>query len=413
MPKLTRSFVDKVPVPSRGETIIMDDTLKNFGVRIGTSGVRSYFVRTRVHGGRGRQERRLTLGRSDVLTPEEARKRARILLAQARLGEDPGAEKAARREAKTVNDLLDEWLAGPALRDRKGKLRKVENVEHDQRRLDCHIRPVIGKKKLPDVTRREIERLRDAIAAGRAALIGKTETQRAKSRATGGEGAAARTLRTLSIAFSYAVERGYIPINPVRGVKTTPDKSRERFLSGRELERLGHVLETSNENPAAIAIIRLLLLTGCRHGEIAGLKWSEVDLDRGFLRLSDSKTGKRQIYLSEQAADVLRQVHRFAGSPWVFPATSGEGHFRGTGGIWIRIRQRAGLEDVRLHDLRHTFASQAINGGAPIEVIAELLGHKDTRTTRRYAHLAADRVQEAAARTASVISSAMQGATVG
>src|SRR5690606_29786255 len=141
----------------------------------------------------------------DLLTPEEARSQARTLLAQARLGQDPGAEKAARRDAKTVNELLDEWLAGPALRDRKGKLRKPDNVGFDRGRLNRHIRPTIGRKRLPDVTKREIERLRDAIATGQTAVIEKTAKKRGKSRVTGGEGTAARTLRTLGTVFSYAV----------------------------------------------------------------------------------------------------------------------------------------------------------------------------------------------------------------
>lgn len=385
----------------------MDTEVKNFGVRVSASGTRSYFVRVRVGGGRRGQQRRVTISRSDVMTPENARKVARDLLAKARLGQDPGAEKAAKREALTVAELIDEWLEGAGRRNRRGVVRKPYDWRCDRSRLNHHIRPLIGSVRLPDLTKRHIEQVRDDIARGVTARTEKTKA-RGVSRVRGGEGAATRTLRTLGSVLSYAVDRGYIAHNPRSGVQTTPDQSRERFLSKEELQRLGQTIGSSMADPRALAIIRLWALTGCRHREIAGLKWSQIDLDHGFLRLGLSKGVPRNVFLTPPAVAVIEEVHRVQDTEWVFPATYGGGHYEGTAKVWRDIRKAAGLEGVRPHDLRHTFASQSLAAGASLEVIGALLGHRELRTTRRYAHLAASAVHAAAGRVADVIQGAME-----
>lgn len=398
MARLNRTIVNAIPAPERGEAVVMDTDLPGFGVRVMASGAKSFFVRYRVGGGRGAQMRRLTIGRSETLTPEKARDAARSILARVRLGEDPAGDKADRRSAHTVAELIDEWLAGPGKRDRQGKVRSASNIDCDKGRLNHHVKAMIGRYKLPEVNRPLIESLRDSISQGKTAKIEKTK-KRGVARVTGGEGAATRTLRTLSTVFSYAVQRGYIAANPVIGVRKAPDRHSERFLSEDELMALGEALDAADASvPKATAIIRLLAMTGCRRREIEALKWAEVDLLSGFLRLKESKTGAKNVFLSEDAATVLSKVHRVADKPWVFPGTTGDGHYQHTAKVWADIRKKAGLSDVRLHDLRHTFASRSLAEGASLEVVAALLGHRERRTTERYAHLASHPIKEAANR---------------
>jgi integrase len=376
----------------------MDADLPGFGVRAMASGVKSFFVRYRVGGGRGAQMRRVTIARAETLTPEQARDAARSILARVRLGEDPAGDKAERRSALTVSELIDEWIEGAGKRNRQGKLRSASNIAFDQGRLAHHVKPIIGRSRLPDVDRKMIEGLRDDIANGKTAKIQPTR-KRGVARVTGGEGAATRTLRTLSTVFSYAIQRGYMPENPVAGVRKAPDRHSERFLSEEELTALGTALEAQDAStPKATAIIRLLAMTGCRRREIERLTWVEVDLVGGFLRLKDSKTGAKNVFLSQDAANVLSEVPREEGSVWVFPATTGSGHYQHTPKVWTEVRRRAGLTGVRLHDLRHTFASRSLAEGASLEVVAALLGHRERRTTERYAHLASHPIKEAANR---------------
>lgn len=377
---------------------MMDADLPGFGVRVMASGAKSFFVRYRVGGGRGAQMRRLTIGRTETLTPEKARDAARSILARVRLGEDPAGDKADRRSAHTVSELIDEWLAGPGTRDRRGKVRSASHVSCDRGRLNHHVKAVIGRHKLPEVNRSTIETLRDSISQGKTAKTEPTK-KRGVARVTGGEGAATRTLRTLSTVFTYAVQRGYVTANPVTGVRRAPDGHSQRFLSEEELNALGKALAAADPSvPKATAIIRLLVMTGCRRREIEALTWAEVDLLNGFLRLKESKTGSRNVFVSKDAATILSTLPRIAGKPWVFPGTTGKGHYQHTAKVWIDIRQKAGLADVRLHDLRHTFASRSLAEGASLEVVAALLGHRERRTTERYAHLASHPIKEAANR---------------
>lgn len=407
MTRLNRTAISGIVPPERGETVLMDADLPGFGVRVMSSGAKSFFVRYRVGGGRGAQMRRLTLGRTETLTPEKARDAARSVLARVRLGEDPAGQKAERRSALTVSELIDEWLAGAGTRDRRGKLRSPSNIGCDRGRLNHHVKSVMGKCKLPEVTRASVESLRDSIAQGKTAKVEKTK-KRGLARVTGGEGAATRTLRTLSTVFAYAVQRGYMASNPVSGVRKAPDRHSERFLSEAELKDLGRALEAADASvPKATAIIRLLAMTGCRRREIEALTWAEVDLINGFLRLKDSKTGAKNVFLSQDAAEVLSKIPRVAGKAWVFPATTGKGHYQHTAKVWSDVRSKAGLADVRLHDLRHTFASRSLAEGASLEVVAALLGHKERRTTERYAHLASNPIKDAANRAGRSISNSL------
>ncbi len=203
--------------------------------------------------------------------------------------------------------------------------------------------------------------------------------------------------------------------NPCRHVERYPEKRRERFLSAEELERLGRVLteaEAEGAEPlSAIAAIRLLILTGCRVQEILGLRWEQVDFERRQIHFEESKTGQKAVAFGAAALELLSDLPRHEGNPHVIPGKKEGAHFVGMPKVWQRIRTRAGLEDVRLHDLRHSFASVGAGAGLSLPIIGKLLGHTQAATTQRYAHLAADPVREAADRVSAEIAAALNGQT--
>jgi integrase len=199
--------------------------------------------------------------------------------------------------------------------------------------------------------------------------------------------------------------------NPRRHIKKYPEEKRERFLSPAELRRVGEVLREMEveavELPSAIAAVRLLILTGCRLGEVMTLRWEHVDLDGRALRLPDSKTGPKVVHLGQPAVAVLRGIRRLPDNPWVIVGTKLGGRLTDLQPFWQRVRARAGLKDVRIHDLRHTYASIAVAAGQGPPMIGKLLGHTQVQTTARYAHLAADPLRAAADQVAEALAAAL------
>ena len=221
---------------------------------------------------------------------------------------------------------------------------------------------------------------------------------------------ASRTVGLLGGILSFAVDEGVRPDNPVIGIKRYPDRKGERFLFPAELVRLGEVLNSvEKKEELAVPAIRLLILTGCRKNEILCLKWSEVDFDLGCLRLADSKTGRKIVMLGAPALQTLASLSKQEGSDYVFPAMKGEKHYVGLPKAWARIRKQAGLDGVRIHDLRHSFASVGAGAGMGLQVVGKLLGHKDPKTTARYSHITDDPARAAADRIAGSIAAAMVG----
>lgn len=405
--KLTKTLVDALA--SGGDRFTVWDTdLKGFGVRISPTS-KTYVVRFRVGGGRSGTLRQLTIGRHGTLAPDEARKIARSKLADAAAGGDPQTARVEKRQEMTVSQLCDDYLMHGV------STKKTSTLSVDRSRIERHIKPLLGKLKVGEVSRSSIEKFRDAVARGDSAVAAKPKGQRTRKDAPvgGGQGAATRTVGLLGGIFSYAVGRDLITINPVRGVKRFKDKASQRFLSIEEYGRLGAALTacaTDGYNEQALSIIRLLILTGARKGEIEKLRWSEVDFDRGWLRLGDSKTGAKAIPVGDAVLDILRDRSQ-AGrrGHWVFPASEGEGYFVGTPRIWNIVRKRAGLSDLRLHDTRHGHASLAAGDGQSLYIIGAVLGHKDAKTTSRYAHLADSPLRRAADRTSSLAEAALRG----
>jgi integrase len=201
--------------------------------------------------------------------------------------------------------------------------------------------------------------------------------------------------------------------NPAAGVKKPPVRKMERFLSEEEIGRLARALDAeaaSSSNPYPSAAIKLLIVTGARRGEIAGLQWQNVDLAQKCLRLPDSKTGAKIIYLNEPALDIIRLLPRLSKNLYVIPGTRDGARSGAIDRVWSRVRAAAGLPDVRLHDLRHSFASMGVVDGLSLPIIGALLGHKHSATTARYAHLAAGPLRSANDAVGSRIAAAMRKA---
>jgi integrase len=271
--------------------------------------------------------------------------------------------------------------------------KKPRSVAGDRRMLRDLILPKLGKRKVEDVTRSEISRLH--------ASLQKTPYQ------------ANRVLALLSKMFSLAERWGVRPdhSNPCRHVQKFRERKRTRFLSGEELARLGAELAASEGRGLAlpVAAFRLLVLTGCRRGEILALRWSEVDLERGCLQLTDSKTGPKVVPLGAAAVALLAALPRDGGNPYVLPGEKPGTHLTDIGKAWQRLRRRAGLRDVRLHDLRHSFASVGAAAGLGLPILGAILGHQQPSTTARYAHLADDPLRAAADRISAEIAAALGG----
>ena len=361
------------------ERLVWDRRLPGFAVRVYPSGTRTYVVQTRGPYG----TRRVTLGHHGAIGASEARRRAWQVIARIKAGKEPLPEHSTSRRAAgprladVAARYMDEYVA---VRCKPATLR-IRSAA-----VCRHIVPRLGKLRIGAVGRRHVTALHQSLAA--------TPAQ------------ANNAVITLSQIFTKAQDWGILAegANPCRHVDLYRQRKRERFLTESELKRLGRVLDEAADSggatPEAIAAIRLLILTGCRRGEILGLRWDEVDLDARELRLRDTKTGPRVVPLSPAAAQLLAELPRSGASRWVIPGRKPGTHLVRLGNAWRLLRKRAGLEDVRLHDLRHSFASSALALGESLPMIARLLGHRQISSTARYAHLARASVHEAAARVA-------------
>jgi integrase len=427
--RITKRLVDAAQ-PGERLYRVWDPELKGFGLKVTPAGAKTYIASYRAGTGRAAPQREYTLGKHGVLTPDQAREMARKVLSEARLGGDPQADRKRLRGERTVAQLCDLYLEEGA----SGK--KASTLATDRYRIEAHIKPLLGKRPLSSVTAGDVERFMRDVAAGKTAVKRERIGPRAYTQPRGGKGTASRTVGLLGGIFAFAVRHKLRADNPVHGVARYKDGRSERFLSGDELARLGAAIEAAEaegRNAMGLAVIRLLVTTGARKGEIEALRWDEVDFERSALRLRDSKTGAKVVAIGAQALALLADLaerakaERLAAeakaeaegeelpppSPFVFPASRGAAlHWTGTKKVWETVRGKAGLPDVRLHDLRHTYASLAVGaagGGQSLAVIGKLLGHKDVRTTARYAHLADDPVKQAADRIAAAAAAGLSG----
>ena len=369
IPRITKRSVDAVKTDGT-DTVYWDGELTGFGLRVRRSGRKSYVVQTRIAG----KLCWFTIGPHGPLNPDQARARALEILACAKKGIDPRDADARREAEPSMADLgrrfLEEYVPVHC---------KPSTGEEYRRSVRLFVDPVIGELRVPEVQRKDIAALHHGL---------RDKPYQAN-----------RTLGVLSKMFSLAEVWGWRPdgSNPCRHVKRYKEHKRERFLSPEETERLGQVLrEAEEEMPSAVAAFRLLLLTGCRMSEIRDLRWEYVKND--CIELPDAKTGGRVVPLGPEARAVLSAIPRDEDNPWVIAGRLPGSHLTDLQRPWRRIRKQAGLEDVRIHDLRHSFASRALALGESLTMIGKLLGHTQVQTTARYAHLARHSIQTAAAR---------------
>ena len=372
--KLTKRAVEGI-VPSDRDVIVWDTGLHGFGCKVTPKGRRSYLLYYRTVEG---QQRKPALGTHGAITCEQAREIARAMLAEVAVGGDPQAKERAKRSAPTVAELADRFLREHAATKKRSSSARMDNAN-----LRLHVLPALGRLKVQDVSRADIAQLHHGMRSI--------------------PGAANRVLALLSKMFNLAELWGLKPdhTNPCRHIERYAERKMERFLSAEELARLGSALtraeRDSAELPSAIAAIRLLAFTGARAGEILGLRWEHIDLQGGCLRLPTSKTGRRVIHLNGPALEVLAEIAVWrTDNPWVIKGAKQGRPLVNIRKPWHRMRKAAGLQDVRLHDLRHSFASVAVAGGLSLPMIGALLGHTQPATTARYAHLAADPLRAAA-----------------
>ncbi len=383
MPKLTKRLIDSLQVDDK-DLVFWDSELPGFGVRVLLSGVKSFVVQYRAEG----RSRRLTIGRYGRLTLEQARKIARAKLGEVDQGKDPAEEKKRGRQALTMRELTARYLDEHAQAKKK-----PTSAFRDERLLERFILPALGSRKIKSITRADVAQLHHKIGQ-------ETPIQ------------ANRTLAVLSKMMTLAIRWGlYADENPCRHVERFKERKRERYLSQDELARLGTALNKAltegKGNPSAINAIRLLIMTGARLGEVLGLRWEWIDWEHSCVRLPDSKTGAKVLPLGGPALEVLSNIPRAAGNPHVFPGQRLGAHLSDINATWRMVRKAAGLEGVRLHDLRHSFASVGAGAGVSLPVLGSLLGHSEPSTTQRYAHLADDPRQKAADKIAGLVAEAM------
>ncbi len=385
--RITKRAVDALNPGS----VLWDTDVKGFGVRCQRRD-KVYFLKATVRG----KQRWLTIGpHGSPWTPEKARREAKRKHGAIADGKDPAADREAARHNPTVADLCDRYLE-----DYAKEHKKPSSVATDNANIENHVRPLLGKSFVADLTQTDIDRFKKAVKGGKTARPRK-EAQQGGPGVTGGPGVANRCLALLSKMFNLAERWGWRPggTNPCRHVDKYKENKREKFLSEAELARLSDALTVGErdgtETPYAIAAIRLLIFTGARLGEILTLEWDHVDFQRAMLLLPDSKTGQKAVFLSAPALDVLSNLPRLENNPHVICGDKAGAHLVNIQKPWRRIRDRAELENLRLHDLRHSFASMAASGGLSLQMIGALLGHTQASTTERYAHLAADPLRAA------------------
>lgn len=370
MPKLTKRVIDALHSEAK-DYFVWDTQIAGFGIRILPSGAKTYQAQYR----KGGRTRRVSVGRHGKITVDEARKLAKEIMGQVAKGENPAEELSQHRKAPTVAALCERFFESHVME------RCKPSTQREYRRaIDLFINPAIGSFKVVDVERKDIAELHHKF---------RNKPYQAN-----------RTLGVLSKMFNLSEIWGLRPdgSNPCRHVPKYREIKRERYLSQNELQRLGQVLaeaaQDESETPYVIAAFRLLILTGCRLSEIQTLQWDFIT-DQG-MELPDTKTGARRIPLPSAARAVLSALPRVTTNPYVIIGRVDGQHITDLQHPWRRIRERAGLSGVRIHDLRHTYASNAVSSGMPIQMVGRLLGHTQLQTTMRYAHLADDPVKQAA-----------------
>jgi integrase len=411
---ITKTSVDTLTCPpSKDREILWDgghrEAVRGFGVAAFRNGGKCYVAQYRKDG----RSRRTRIGEHGRLTPEDARRQAKIVLGAVESGKDPIAERKAAREVRTFKAVATDFLDHHV----KAK-RKARTADEYERILTLHVIPTLGSKRIVDLSRADVARVHSKLS--------ESPYQ------------ANRAIALVSAVWNWAARRDEVSFaeNPARAVERFAEKGRERFLTSEELVRLGDALRESETlglpfavdeakpsakhapkagnrrvklDPYALAAVRLLILTGARLREILDAQWSQLDKERGILFLSDSKTGKKPLYLSAAAQSVLAEIPRIKDNPHIIAGAAKGAPRADLQRPWKAVRRAAKLDGVRIHDLRHSFASFGAGASLGLPIIGKLLGHSQAATTHRYAHLDADPLRRAVETIGNTIAAAMAG----
>lgn len=388
--RLTKTLVDELQPPEKGQAFVWDSEVPGFAVRATPSGAKAWIVQMRVRGGK---ERRMTIGFCNKVPLDKARQEARKVLATADLGRDPAQERKEAREVKpdlnpTLSEFATRWLDEVA-----GRRNRAGTLKNRRLLLKNHILPVLGEKRLADIRRKDIEDMHHRISQSFPV-------------------AANRAVSLCSAIFSTAERWGMLTENAATKIERNMEEGRERYLTSDEITRLHTGLDQSQAQDSA-DVVRLLLLTGARVGEVLAMQWAHLDLTIGLWVKPAATTKQNRIHrvpLSPAAVTVLakrqsaQQAKQRKGEllPWVFPGDGANGHMTTIRTFWSAVCRRAGIEGVRVHDVRHTFASLLVSSGESLPVVGALLGHTQAKTTSRYAHLQDEALRKAAARVANI-----------
>ena len=384
---ISRRTVEGLPIEER-EAVFWDKELSGFGVRVYPSGAKVYVVQTRAGG----KSRRVTIGRHGLVSAEQARRKAAGVIASIKAGQDTGRNGSlpATATGPTLTEVAERYM-----REHVAVRCKPATASGYRYVLDKVLLPALGSVPLGAISRDQVATLHYRLH--------KTPAM------------ANRVVEMLSRLFYMAEAWGVAPEggNPCRFVKKYPRSGvASGFCRSGSFAGLGKVLSEieaeGKVSASGVAALRLLMLTGCRRNEVLTLRWEDVDLDAGELRLRDAKTGDRSVALSPAARKVLATLPRLPDNPWVIAGPRPGRRLSGLNGRWLVVRARAGLEDVRIHDLRHSFASRALALGESLTMIGKLLGHRKVQTTARYAHLARESVKMSAARVSESIAADME-----
>ena len=412
--RISKRSVDALACPSgKDREFLWDDALAGFGVAAFRSGKKTYVAQFRKDG----RSRRVAIGYHGRLTPDEARSQAKTVLGQVEQGADPADERRKARAVRTFREVAEDFM-----REHVEAKRKSRTHSDYRALLDKRILPAIGNTRIVDLRRGDVARLHSKLSAA--------------------PYPANRSLALISTIWNWASQSEEVALadNPAaaKRIERYPEQGRERYLTSEELARLGDALREGeniglpyavDETKAkarnapkpesrrvkldthAVAAIRLLILTGARLREILDAQWSQVDLERGVIFLTDSKTGRKPIYLSAAAQAVLTAIPRVKGNPHIIAGALEGAPRADLNKPWRAVRRAANLDGVRIHDLRHSFASFGAGASLGLPIIGKLLGHSQPGTTHRYAHLDADPMRRAVETIGATISAAMNGRT--
>lgn len=371
MPKLTKRFVESILPDSEKTLIAWDSSLKGFGVVVLPSGRRTYCIQYRNN---YRILKRFKIGIHGQITTEEARELARKKLSQVTHGEDPAEKKKSYKKLETIKDLAHDYV------ERHGNRKRLSSLKEDQLLLKNIILPYLGDKKVEHISRRDIESLH-------------MKFERTPYQAN-------RALALLSKMFSLAIAWEWRNDNPVKGIERYPEEKRDRWLNEAELKRLWAILDKYPEHLMSY-VFKLLILTGARKGEMLQAKWDHFNLEKGiWIKPTHLTKQKKREYLplSQKSLIILQKLKGLnkLNSSYLFPNRANNGHLKKIEGFWKKVLKEAQLENVRIHDLRHTHASHLVSSGLSLSIVGKLLGHTQASTTQRYAHLADEPLRQAA-----------------